>query len=101
MRIVRRGVPLIGGSVVLSVLLWGSAWVAQGSGAQSQSTNAQSTENPSGESSLPAKHKPQKERHWSGSLVDVNCMAKAGQTGSTDEKLGSAEHWSTTKTVGC
>jgi hypothetical protein len=89
MRIVRDGAPLISGSVVLSVLLWGSAWVAQGSGAQSQST-AQSTDNqnPSGESSSSAKHKPQKEKHWSGSLVDVNCMSKAAQTGSTDENSG-------------
>jgi hypothetical protein len=88
---IRVGHPLITSSVVLSVLLCGGSWVAEGSGAQSQST-AQSTDNqnPSGESSSPAKHKPQKEKHWSGSLVDVNCMAKAlsAQPGVTEENSG-------------
>jgi hypothetical protein len=85
MTIVRADHPLITGSVVLSVLLWGS-WAAQGSGAQSQTT-AQGTDNqtPAAKSGSTAKHKG--EKHWSGSLVDANCMVKAisAPTGATGE----------------
>ena len=91
MRTMRVGHPLITGSVVWSVLLWGSSWVAQGSFAQSQNA-AQGTDNqtPADKSGPTAKHKLEKEKHWSGSLVDANCMVKAMSTptGGTDENSG-------------
>ena len=91
MRTVMVGHPLNTSSVVWSVLLWGSSWVAQGSVAHSQST-AQGTDNQTSaaKSGPNAKHKPEKERHWSGSLVDAHCMVKAISTpnGGADENLG-------------
>jgi hypothetical protein len=69
----RVGHLLVMSSVVLSVFLWGTSWVvAQGSVAQSQSA-AQGTENqtPAAKSGSTAQHKAEKEKHWSGSLVDA------------------------------
>src|SRR5215471_4158439 len=62
MRRMKAKHPLITSSVVWSVLLWGSSWVAQGSVAQSQST-AQGTDN-------------------------QTSAAKSGPNGGADEKLG-------------
>src|SRR5215831_1285893 len=91
MRRMKAKHPLITSSVVWSVLLWGSSWVAQGSVAQSQST-AQGTDNQisAAKSGPNATHKPEKERHWSGSLVDAHCMVKAMSTPNSgaDENLG-------------
>jgi hypothetical protein len=90
----RVGYPLVMSSVVLSVFLWGTSWVvAQGSVAQSQSA-AQGTENqtPAAKSGSTAQHKAEKEKHWSGSLVDANCMVKAmsSPTGAADQNSGRA-----------
>jgi hypothetical protein len=88
MTTIRAGYPLTVSSVVLSVLLWGSSWTAQGSAAQSQG-DAQATENqtPAAKSGSTAKRKTEKEKHWSGSLVDANCMVNAmsSPTGATDQ----------------
>jgi hypothetical protein len=89
MRNTRAGHSLITSSVVLLAILWGGSSVAQSFGAQSQSTAGRGTDNStsSAQSGSTPKHKPEKEKHWSGSLVDVNCMMKAmsAPTGATNE----------------
>jgi len=79
MRSTRAAHSLITSLVVLLAVLWGGSSVAQSSGAQSQSTAdpAAGNSTSSAQSGSTAKHKPEKERHWSGSLVDANCMVKA------------------------
>jgi hypothetical protein len=75
--------------VVLLAILWGGSSVAQSFGAQSQSTAGRGADNStsSAQSGSTPKHKPEKEKHWSGSLVDVTCMMKAmsAPTGATNE----------------
>jgi hypothetical protein len=91
MTIVRLGKPVFTTSVVLSLLLWGGSWEARGVGAQSRNTvQGSDNQNPPEESSSNATQKPPKEKHFSGKLVDVNCMVKAmsTQTGATDENSG-------------
>jgi hypothetical protein len=85
MKTMKVGGLLITGSVVLLLLCWGSS--RQGSYAQTQST-APSTDNltpPAAKADSTVKQKGEKEKHWNGSLVDVNCMAKAmsAQAGAT------------------
>jgi hypothetical protein len=68
-------------TVVAMVLLWGSGFYRTTLKAQDASvpTTAQSNDgsaqNPTSTSAK--KHNKEKQKRWSGSLVDVNCMAKA------------------------
>jgi len=92
MTTIRVGHSAISGSVVLSVLLWGSSWLAQGARAQSQSTAASTVnQTATAQSDSTTKQKHEKEKHWSGSLVDLNCMVKAmsAPAGATGENSGS------------
>ena len=84
---------------VATVLVWGSAWVlaagqsAGQSGASPQQNPSASAQNPVAPAGSTATETPYpgsttaqraegKEKHWSGTLVDVNCMAKQLSTGS-------------------
>ena len=82
----RVGYSFVTGSVVLSLFLCGTSWASQGSGGQAQSST-QETANPTpvAKSDSTAKHKGEKEKHWSGSLVDVNCVEKAKSSGGTED----------------
>ncbi len=87
----RIGYCFLANSVV-ALLLWGSGSVAQAD-AQSPSPATSVDSGIPNPTTSTNKHKGQKEKRWSGSLVDANCMAKAmsgaaGKQGPTQPNAG-------------
>ncbi len=84
----RIGYSLLASSAA-ALLLWGSGLATQtpdGRDAQSPTT-AQSIDSSTQTAASSEKHKREKQKRWSGSLVDTNCMATAmsGAAGAIDQ----------------